>query len=574
MRMLPQVVMATTAVVALPVALVWWLRASALVSSSWLCLLLAIALSILISAAGSAYWQRRDGSERVVFSELLLWGWIRRLRLEHQLATMVQTLQPRTGVPAETSAESLRALAAALDAQDPYTEGHSRRVARHAAMVARELHLSDEEVERVRTAAAMHDVGKLRVPPALLSKPGRLTPDEFDAIKCHATEGATIVAGLGDAELAAIVRHHHERFDGTGYPSGLGGANIPLGARIVAVADTFDAITSIRPYRGAAPHKQALDHLLQASGTQLDPAAVRAFLRYYTGRKGSMLWAGLTVVPQRLFAWMHGSARSAGNLAFGEVAATIGGIVAVGVAAMGTAAAVGVPRGALHRPSSALIAQRAAPAAGAAGRSVGASAAARSSGHAAAGRASAASPAAGKVSAVSRHGVNAPRAARPAGSSPRAGNRAAPGVSQPGGGRPPTPNSGQASRPGGHHRGAGGPSGSGGSPGSAPPHAATPVTNPAPTVAAPVTPPAPTAGGGAPPAAPNSPPAAPVTGAGTSAGSPGPTPGPTSPPPGVVPPTPPAPPSRPTSMDQCKRGGYAHYGFDNQGQCVASVMSH
>jgi HD-GYP domain-containing protein (c-di-GMP phosphodiesterase class II) len=137
----------------------------------------------------------------------------------------------------------------------------------------------------VRAAAAVHDIGKIRVPREVLGKPGKLTSAEFELVKAHADAGAEIVARLGDSQLTAIVRHRHERFDGTGYPSGLAYEHIPLGARIVAVADTFDALTSLRPYGPAAPHKRAIEALVKASGSKLDPVAVRAFFRCYSGNK-------------------------------------------------------------------------------------------------------------------------------------------------------------------------------------------------------------------------------------------------------------------------------------------------
>ena len=241
----------------------------------------------------------------------------------------------------------LKQLGAALDAQDPYLDGHSRRVARYTATVARRMGLPDEQVKRIRAAAAVHDVGKLRVPQELLRKATPLSDEEFEAVMRHPEEGAEMVSCLGDDELTEIVRHHHERFDGLGYPAGLRGVEIPLGARIVAVADTFDAITSARPYRQAARHKQAIDVLIANAGTQLDPDVVRVFLRCYAGRKASVMWVILAVSPQRAFAWMrHGG--SAGEptpvLPVGELAAgTIGRAVVV-AAAVGTSVGVGVAR--------------------------------------------------------------------------------------------------------------------------------------------------------------------------------------------------------------------------------------
>lgn len=124
---------------------------------------------------------------------------------------------------------------------------------------------------RIRTAALIHDVGKLSVAEEVLAKPGKLTDEEYALVKQHSAAGADMVAALGDAELTRIVRHHHERVDGTGYPDGLKGIEIPLGARIISVVDTFDAITSERPYRRPAHHKRALDVLRHEAGTQLDP---------------------------------------------------------------------------------------------------------------------------------------------------------------------------------------------------------------------------------------------------------------------------------------------------------------
>src|SRR5207248_8433261 len=145
--------------------------------------------------------------------------------------------------------------------------------------------------ERVRMAGLIHDVGKLHVPPEIVHKPARLTDDEFEQIKLHSTEGARMVDCLGDAELTAIVRHHHERFDGRGYPDGLAGDNIPIGSQIIAVADTFDAIIAPRPYRPGATHKVALEILQEEEGKQLSPPAVEAFMGYYSAKRGILLWA-------------------------------------------------------------------------------------------------------------------------------------------------------------------------------------------------------------------------------------------------------------------------------------------
>jgi putative nucleotidyltransferase with HDIG domain len=337
-------VVATTVVAVLPVVVVWVLLAEGVISSPWVCLGLAIALSLGASAAGSAYWKRRGGHGDVLFSELLLWGWLHRYRAERRLANSVDLLglgdgpgSAQTDETTERKAQILGRMAAALDAQDPYTDGHSRRVAVHAAMIARKMGLPHEEVAKLRTAAAVHDIGKLRTPPEVLNKPGMLTAAEFDVVKHHVEDGAEIVSAMGDPEITATVLHHHERFDGQGYPDGLVGQQTPVAARIIAVADTFDALTSLRPYRGAIPHKKALRVIVDASGTQLDPVAVRAFLKCYSGRRWVLFWALLAASPQRAFAL--GTGRHEAGTSLGSVAAVAAPatLVTVVAAAVGTA---------------------------------------------------------------------------------------------------------------------------------------------------------------------------------------------------------------------------------------------
>ena len=167
-------------------------------------------------------------------------------------------------------------------------------------------------------------MGKLDTPREVLNKPGRLSDDEFALIQRHPVDGAAMVAELGDDEVTAIVRHHHERLDGGGYPDGLQGSEIPLGARIIAVADTFDALTSTRPYRPGCRHKKALDILREEAGTQLDPRAVGAFLRYYTGRRGLPRWAALAEAPPRLAGWLAGAAQGVSVAPLGGGAAALG----------------------------------------------------------------------------------------------------------------------------------------------------------------------------------------------------------------------------------------------------------
>ena len=199
---------------------------------------------------------------------------------------------------------------------------------RHSERIARELGLPQELVAKVRIAAAVHDVGKIKTPREVLTKPGRLDDSEFEIIKQHPVDGAAMVLDLGDDEITAMVRHHHERLDGTGYPDRLAGDEIPLGARIIAVADTFDAMTSSRPYRAACKHKKALDVLAKEAGAQLDPAPVAAFMRYYSGKR-SVGWTALAAAaPQRLGAWLGGVFQNIGA----GIAPTLHGLAAVGAA--------------------------------------------------------------------------------------------------------------------------------------------------------------------------------------------------------------------------------------------------
>ena len=175
----------------------------------------------------------------------------------------------------------IRSMAAAIDARDKYTHGHSTRVAQFSVNIAKQLGLSAADVELIELAATVHDVGKIGVPERVLNKPGELTDEESAEIQAHAAKGAEIVSKM--AKLRALVpgvRHHHERFDGTGYPDGLEGHDTPFMARIIAVADTFDAMTSDRIYRPGMPIAQATAELEQHSGEQFDPVVVRAFLAY------------------------------------------------------------------------------------------------------------------------------------------------------------------------------------------------------------------------------------------------------------------------------------------------------
>ncbi|MGW1215802.1 HD-GYP domain-containing protein [Streptomyces sp. NPDC002499] len=175
---------------------------------------------------------------------------------------------------------TIRALVQAVDIKDGYTRGHSERVGQASMMIARELGMDDARVEVLRFAGILHDVGKLGVPTRLLRKDGPLTPEERRVIELHPEYGHEMVRGIGFlGEARAAVLHHHERLDGSGYPYGLMGGQIPEPARVVAVADAFDAMTSTRSYRRARPVAAALEELQRCAGAQFDPRMVTALTR-------------------------------------------------------------------------------------------------------------------------------------------------------------------------------------------------------------------------------------------------------------------------------------------------------
>jgi putative nucleotidyltransferase with HDIG domain len=194
-------------------------------------------------------------------------------RRSQELLDAYQVLQTR-------SLETIETLNATVDAKDPYTAGHSQRVQRIALALAQELGVTGESLEAVRHGGLFHDIGKLGVPDAILTKPERLTPAEYEVIKRHPADGARIIERIGLLRDAVpLIHHHHERWDGRGYPDGLAGDGIPLGAAIVGLSDAWDAMTTDRPYSRALPLEQALGEIRQGRGTQFSPGVVDAFFR-------------------------------------------------------------------------------------------------------------------------------------------------------------------------------------------------------------------------------------------------------------------------------------------------------
>jgi len=181
--------------------------------------------------------------------------------------------------------QTILALARTVDEKDVYTRGHLDEVAKYGMIVAEELVSLTNiniDIEELKTALLLHDIGKIGVPDALLHKDSRLTPEEFEIMKQHPEIGARIIEPIAKLKkVGRIIRHHQEKYDGTGYPDGLKGGDIPLEARIIAVVDAYHAMVSDRPYRKALPEDVTLNELKSNKGTQFDPDVVDAFIRAY-----------------------------------------------------------------------------------------------------------------------------------------------------------------------------------------------------------------------------------------------------------------------------------------------------
>ena len=217
---------------------------------------------------------------------MMLVGWITG-RLTQALMARVEELE-------HLNEETIFAFVRAIDARDPYTARHSEKVAHYAVGLARALGLPPEDCERIRLSGMLHDVGKVALERSILHKPGALTDEEWQQVREHPARSAHILGAVARfAEYIPGARHHHERYDGRGYPDGLAGRAIPLDARILAVADAYDAMTSDRSYRPALSREEALERLQAKSGPQFDPDCVRAFaaldLEHVTGRADDAL---------------------------------------------------------------------------------------------------------------------------------------------------------------------------------------------------------------------------------------------------------------------------------------------
>src|SRR5207245_490587 len=200
--------------------------------------------------------------------------------------------------------DTVTSLAFAIDAKDHYTQGHSQKVAAYAALIAEALGMDDAEVEEIRLGAVLHDIGKVGIPENILNKNGPLNPEEWETMKSHVGFGAKILEPLTPlARIREMVLHHHEFFDASGYPTGVSGEAISLGARIIAVADAYDTITSDRTYKKARPAAEALVELERCANAHFDAKGVAAFVRTMNSRP----WRSL---PSSQASWQFRCARN------------------------------------------------------------------------------------------------------------------------------------------------------------------------------------------------------------------------------------------------------------------------
>ncbi len=245
-----------------------------------LMLLMEVVLEMTFTPVWHLSWWMYHASYALAFL-VLLGGWVAEATRASDLRVIAEGLAMRDAIAQLSRGHSqpIAHLVEAIEVKDLYTHGHVWRVAALAVAVGKDFGLPASQLRDLALAAQLHDVGKIGVPDRILKKPGPLTPDEFEVIKTHTERGHMIALSVPALRsVAETIRHHHERFDGSGYPDHLAGEAIPFGARIISVADAFDAMVSGRVYRPATTEEQALAELLSASGSHFDPDCVRAFL--------------------------------------------------------------------------------------------------------------------------------------------------------------------------------------------------------------------------------------------------------------------------------------------------------
>lgn len=337
-RFLPHALVATGLVIVAPAVVIVALSPLSGIADLLVSALLATGLSVAAGSAGAALWTRLPQSREIPFGDLMLWAWARRIRAERRLAKATCAPEP---LDVERELTALRRLGVIFEARDGFSHGHSGRVARHAERIARRLGLPDDEVERIEAAAAVHDVGMVQVPGSVLARQDDLTREESDLVERHAVHGAEQVAAVADPRIAELVRHHHERVDGSGYPDGLAGDAIPLGARIIAVADRFDELISPAPQRSPRSRRNALDELSARAGTELDATVVAAFVTYYSGARSIAGVALAATAPQRAVRWMAAAPATVGSAV--GTPALIQGVCASATLAVAGACLTGMP---------------------------------------------------------------------------------------------------------------------------------------------------------------------------------------------------------------------------------------
>jgi putative nucleotidyltransferase with HDIG domain len=294
-------------------------------------------------------WHAQPESDGHSFGDLMVWSWFRRRRAEDHLkqsATVVGLARDGSFRDAGTVSlierqAALADMAVSLDAKSTFTVGHSKRVQEHARDIADELELSVEDTDALAIAALLHNVGNLAIPEEVLRKTDELTDAERTLIEQHVELGASLAMTAGlERPVVDAIQHHHERWDGAGYPDRLSGEDIPLLARVLAVAESYDAMTSTRPYRHGLSRAEAIAELRSGAGSQFDPAVVEALVATLPSERGILAAAALPAIAQRRIQQTGVAFRRVGRVALSATASTIAIALVLGATVLDS----GVPR--------------------------------------------------------------------------------------------------------------------------------------------------------------------------------------------------------------------------------------
>lgn len=284
---LPLSIVASFAVAVAPLLLAFAVFVVTGIYPSFLPAILLVGFFTIVAVVGgSSLWERNRSASIFTFGDLMLWNWARRHRAEKRLVRNTQLLGfDRSGAyqgdPVagdEDRLELLAEIADALDAKTAYTVNHTDRVEKLSHELGEVLGLSETELEKLSTAAFLHDVGNIRIPEHILRKPQQLTEEDRKTVESHALLGAMMAYEVVSRDVADGILHHHERWDGAGYPNGKSGPDIPLYARVIAVAETYDALTSTRAHRQSLSPSAALEVLRAGAGSQFDPRVIEALV--------------------------------------------------------------------------------------------------------------------------------------------------------------------------------------------------------------------------------------------------------------------------------------------------------